>query len=562
MSIVGPDSVRVGETAQYSAPLISPSGDTVRNVSPRWSTNGPSRAATIDADGVLRPLTWGWMSVDATYGDLGLARLVTIKPPEGSRLILSPHTAQVPSPGRWPTPFTAQIVDGDGVPISPQPDPMLHPLDPLIATWRIIEYPGYTCAKTDTIVAPNPGTARFSATFDDLADTATLIINTDPNPDVVTITPHTLYENMRYGSSEMRFTAEARDPKTQAILKGCCSWEALDPAVAQLKEVDSRRYVVPIHEGAARFRAWYLSGADTSIPIVDRSLPSLGFRHVNQVAEGDSIVGGVAVVDGYQIEHSLAEAGVLTIRGSNTSILEIRPNGTIGGLSPGHTSLYLQASALRPGLDSAAWEFEVDSLAKVVEVSGSAASGCALDLSSGPACWVSLTSPPITALRQATFEPALHSLTTVPSSTGSHACALSPAGEVYCWTWAWQDTRAPAMAATTAGQTMCWGDWLGDQASRPPTVLSTNLSFSALAASGHDTCGLTSEGRAYCWGKNDQGQLGGSTTLSFSPTPVEVSGDFRFSAISAGCGITTARVAICWGDGMSQLPKPITFHPY
>jgi alpha-tubulin suppressor-like RCC1 family protein len=36
--------------------------------------------------------------------------------------------------------------------------------------------------------------------------------------------------------------------------------------------------------------------------------------------------------------------------------------------------------------------------------------------------------------------------------------------------------------------------------------------FRAVAAANYRACGLTAEGVAYCWGKNDFGQLGDGTT--------------------------------------------------
>jgi hypothetical protein len=62
-------------------------------------------------------------------------------------------------------------------------------------------------------------------------------------------------------------------------------------------------------------------------------------------------------------------------------------------------------------------------------------------------------------------------------------------------------------------------------------------------------------GVAYCWGSNLAGELGNGTTIS-SATPVAVAGDLRFASISAGrgtwqpgltCGITRDGGTYCWG---------------
>ncbi len=77
-------------------------------------------------------------------------------------------------------------------------------------------------------------------------------------------------------------------------------------------------------------------------------------------------------------------------------------------------------------------------------------------------------------------------------------------------------------------------------------------SFAAISAGGMHTCGLTTDGVAYCWGSGGSGELG-TGTISFSSEPIRVSGGHIFTTISAGdnytCGITTAAKAYCWGSG-------------
>ena len=67
---------------------------------------------------------------------------------------------------------------------------------------------------------------------------------------------------------------------------------------------------------------------------------------------------------------------------------------------------------------------------------------------------------------------------------------------------------------------------------------------------------------AYCWGRNDVGELGNGSTTS-SLTPVAVAEGLTFLSVSAAgwwvigeaedwetdhtCGITTNHVAYCWG---------------
>jgi alpha-tubulin suppressor-like RCC1 family protein len=127
----------------------------------------------------------------------------------------------------------------------------------------------------------------------------------------------------------------------------------------------------------------------------------------------------------------------------------------------------------------------------------------------------------------------------------SHACALMSAD-----------------AAANAGSVLCWGDnTFGDLGngstigSSPVPVAVTGLpaDVTAIAAGWGFTCALTGSGAVYCWGNNEDGQLGDNSRTQ-SNVPVPVSGlSSGVTAIAAGwaqaCALTTAGTVLCWGDG-------------
>jgi alpha-tubulin suppressor-like RCC1 family protein len=82
------------------------------------------------------------------------------------------------------------------------------------------------------------------------------------------------------------------------------------------------------------------------------------------------------------------------------------------------------------------------------------------------------------------------------------------------------------------------------------------IAFTAVSAGVAHTCGITSSGSAYCWGSNANGQLGIGSIGGSTTTPQLVAGGHSFIGITAGdhhtCGqLASGRLAsgpaYCWG---------------
>jgi hypothetical protein len=108
----------------------------------------------------------------------------------------------------------------------------------------------------------------------------------------------------------------------------------------------------------------------------------------------------------------------------------------------------------------------------------------------------------------------------------------------------------------------CWGTnmfgQLGDgtlEDNPLPAPVQQRRPFLSITAGNYHACGLAPDGSAWCWGGNGSGQLGVPTEseggLAFSPTPVPVSGGLSFASLNAGliqtCGITREGRTYCWG---------------
>jgi alpha-tubulin suppressor-like RCC1 family protein len=174
-----------------------------------------------------------------------------------------------------------------------------------------------------------------------------------------------------------------------------------------------------------------------------------------------------------------------------------------------------------------------------------------------------------------------------------HTCAVTTGGAAYCWgqgdqgqlgngltgsstvpllvsggltlsavsTSGGSVTSAHTCGRTTGGAVYCWGRnveaQLGDGSTTQrdaPVQVSSGLSFTSVNAGNTHTCAVTTTGAAYCWGANSSGQLGNGGTVT-STTPSLVSGGLTFASVSAGtahtCGVTTGSVTYCWGRNSS-----------
>jgi hypothetical protein len=124
-----------------------------------------------------------------------------------------------------------------------------------------------------------------------------------------------------------------------------------------------------------------------------------------------------------------------------------------------------------------------------------------------------------------------------------------------------------ACALAEDGSAWCWGrndagqlgdGSLADRSTRLPVA--GTLRFTRLAAGARHTCGIATDGGAWCWGSNARGQLG-DESFDDAAAPVAVAGSRRFSEIAAGsehtCGIATGGETVCWGASeLGQVPPP------
>lgn len=124
-----------------------------------------------------------------------------------------------------------------------------------------------------------------------------------------------------------------------------------------------------------------------------------------------------------------------------------------------------------------------------------------------------------------------------------HGCGIAPGGQLHCW------------GRNDIGQLGRGYQDYREHEGHPvpaPIVSATPLTFVRHAGSSSGHCGIEASGQAWCWGNNFHGGLGLGPAFDgfvFEPEPIP---DLRFTTISLGhghgCGIDLSARAWCWGS--------------
>ncbi|HLP23642.1 MAG TPA: hypothetical protein VK139_06340 [Microbacteriaceae bacterium] len=188
---------------------------------------------------------------------------------------------------------------------------------------------------------------------------------------------------------------------------------------------------------------------------------------------------------------------------------------------------------------------------KVVEIGAGSNHVCAITSEDELFCWGANGSgqlgPGITGSQS---RPAKVTLTALPSGTQlkrvtgglDFTCVLTAANEIYCWggnSFGQLGVNSTASSVAT------------------PTVVNTSTALlgktiAQIVARESFACALATDGTAACWGDNDNGQVGNksSTTLFREPQAL-FTGTPSFTSIALGsnhaCGLAATTVW-CWGD--------------
>ena len=297
-------------------------------------------------------------------------------------------------------------------------------------------------------------------------------------------------------------------------------------------------YANPVHVAAGVFTV--STGGSHTCGIIETRLYCWGLNDDGQLA------------DGTRITHHIPTATGVGPWGVGTVIT--------GG---SHTCAYLESSPWDFDDETGCWGSNAEGQlggpngnppAYVIAAGDAHTCGIVWGVSTALYCWGSNKNGQLGAGTVGQFSPVPFRVGSffenVAVSAGrSHTCAnLTVGGSSGLFCWGLNDD----------GQV---GDGTTIQRSSPALVSGGGGPFTSVTGGGSHTCALTAAGAAYCWGRNDHGQLGDGTT-TMRTSPVLVAGGLTFVSLSAGgshtCGVTVGGT-YCWGaNGSGQLGNGAT----
>ncbi len=510
-TIFASDTAKASDTSRVAARIYSSAaGRYVTGVPVRWSVSNPA-VARVDSLGLVTAVSFGSATITAS---------ISASKEASARIEVVPRTASVSV-----TPATTALLVDD--PIVPGDTLRLRAVtrdrSGAVVTGTRIRWTSSAAAvasvdSAGVVRALSLGTTTISAVGNGVTGTASLTVR--PLVKSVTLTAP-LNRGLVSDTIQLSASVVGQDDKPLAGRR--IVWASSNPSVAT---VDANGRVQLVGRGTAQVTAttgWVSSS--TSIEALPRVLTTLDV--------GDEFVCGAANLG----------RGYCWGREDQSRLGIAADSSCFGG--GGSEACTISPRRFAPTV-------------QLVSVSAGGSSACGIGVDEHIYCWGADTYGQLgdgqsgTVISDFVVRATVSNVRFKSVSVGGnpkllsdsvpsgHACAISTTDRIYCW------------GSDASGQL---GDVrpINSTTPIPLAELYQNIAWSRVSAGGSHTCAITLTGEAYCWGLNNEGQLGTGVNNGLSQVPVLVTGGLRFREISAGtlhtCGVAVDGSVYCWGDG-------------
>ncbi len=563
---VSPDplTMNVLDTHQMTANLADAAGNALTGRTVTWRSDDTS-VATVDASGVVTAKSAGTVNISATAEGVSGSAEVTVENPV-TTVEVTPASPTLEVTDTTQLTATAKDVRG-------------NVMTGHTVTWTSTDPTVVTVDSNGNIEALKGGSATIKAQVDNVVGTAEVTVDAPVRS--VTLTPTAPAIEV---TKTVQLSAQLADKGGNVLTGRTITWTSSDDTVAS---VDANGLVTGLKGGTVTITAQADAATDSVDVTVDNPVRSVDISPASpavQVAATTSLtatprdLGGNALA-GYTVTWSSNNTSVATV--SATGAMTADVTGQKGGTATitaavddgqGHRASHAVDITVDDPVAtvefSPAYVFLFPGDQAQINVTLRDANGNAL--SGRTVTWTTLDSSIatvdanglVTAVAngstsvKATSEGVSNSVTvdvvhwSQVSAGQSYSCGVISNGNAYCWG---QNTPDGVLGdGTTDSGTDASHNHNADKAQ--PTLVHGGLNFKMVSASIYHTCGLTNNGKAYCWGFGQNGALG-SAVFANSATPVAVNGNYVFTDIGLGtnhtCALDTTGDLYCWGSNQN-----------
>jgi alpha-tubulin suppressor-like RCC1 family protein len=593
--VVAPDSavVFIGRTVALTATPRDSAGNALTNRAIAWSSATPA-IATVSATGVVSGVTAGRATITAAADGKSATAIVEVRPAPAASVIITPDSTNLVL-GATMT-LTAQVKDDQGTTLADRAvrwssnAPAIASIDSVTGTVKAL------AGGSALITATSEGKSRtarvvvqvpvHTVTVQTALDTAEAY-----DPMLLTAVLRDVNQNVltnrvvRWTSSN---PAVALVDSMTGVLTGIDRGTVTVTATSEGKNGTASRVVVIKYRGIVAGTqhscdiasggfvwCWGQNGAEGRI-----GMAQLGAEVISSTPVRVPNTGPTGI-----------RAAQLASFGRHSCLLDVNGKAYCWG-GNGWGTLGVS------GLSQSATPVAVAGGLTFAKIAVGSEHSCALTGAGAMYCWGHndwrqfAANAPAMAEAPVAVAP---TMTFVSLTVGSgFTCAITATSDSYCWGYsgwgnlgdgktisygntftatpslvvggrAWKQVGAGqihACALTTAGQGYCWGNnggKLGNGGtaeSSNPSPLSGAPTFASLVVGANHSCGIATTADVWCWGFNGNGQLGqAATTAIIRPTRIVglTASELAASGIGTGsgshsCAISVDRLTVkCWG---------------